>query len=97
MGLCFVGIVPTFTWYQILPNILSLILSFLLVWAMFAIVGLLSFWIEDHQTLCETNTFKNNSHEKLATSLAGPEKTEYIGLYSITGCNQAGLLVLETG
>ena len=47
MGLCFVGIVPTFTWYQILPNILSLILSFLLVWAMFAIVGLLSFWIED--------------------------------------------------
>lgn len=47
MGFIFVGAVPSFTWAQIVPNILTLMLSFLLVWVMYACVGLLSFWLED--------------------------------------------------
>lgn len=47
MGFCFVGSVSSFTWWQILPNILTLLLANLLIWVMYAIMGLLCFWIED--------------------------------------------------
>ena len=47
MGFCFVGSVSTFNFYQILPNIVSILLSILLILVLHSILGLLCFWIED--------------------------------------------------
>lgn len=43
----FVGIVPSFTWAQIFPCLLSVLLSTFLSWTIYSIIGLISFWIQD--------------------------------------------------
>lgn len=47
LGFAFIGVLPTFTWVQILPCMLVFVLSILMSWIMYAVVGLLAFWIQD--------------------------------------------------
>ncbi|MBE5736680.1 MAG: hypothetical protein E7356_04965 [Clostridiales bacterium] len=47
IGLVFVGVPDGFVWYTIFPCALAIIMSIVISWAMYGIVGLLAFWIQD--------------------------------------------------
>ncbi len=47
IGFIFIGNIPSFTWTQIIPCLIVIILSILVNLTLFAIVGLISFWIQD--------------------------------------------------
>lgn len=47
VGFGLVGMSPTFTFYQIIPCLLTILGSVILVWSLHGIMGLISFWVED--------------------------------------------------
>ena len=47
MGFAFVGNIPSFCFEQIVPCLFSLFMSTLLGWSLYAIVGLIAFWLQD--------------------------------------------------
>lgn len=47
VGFGLVGFADSFVFYQIIPCIISIFCSFLLIWALHGIMGLVSFWVED--------------------------------------------------
>ena len=47
IGFVLIGAIESFTFIQIIPSLLVLILSLLLIWVLYGILGLISFWVED--------------------------------------------------
>ncbi len=47
MGLVFVGVPSSFNWAQILPCLLAIFGSIFISWSVYAVVGLIAFWVQD--------------------------------------------------
>ena len=47
VGFSLVGMAESFTIYQVIPCVVSILCSFFLIWALHGIMGLISFWVED--------------------------------------------------
>lgn len=47
IGIVFIGVPETFVWIQVLPCIITFILSVFLAWCVYGIVGLIAFWAQD--------------------------------------------------
>jgi len=47
IGTLFIGVPHTFVWVQIVPCIITFVLSVFLAWCVYGIVGLLAFWVQD--------------------------------------------------
>ena len=47
IGVIFVGVPDSFTWTQIIPCLIVFLMSILLNWCIFGVVGILAFWVQD--------------------------------------------------